>query len=90
VPTRQALRRDQRGRYYLDLHWPQWQLVVEIDGAHHTWPENVVGDALRHNSLAIAGDTVLRLPLLGLRLCTDDFFEQVEQALHTNGWPAVA
>jgi very-short-patch-repair endonuclease len=60
--------------------------VLEIDGIHHTWVENVVGDALRQNSLAISGDTVLRLPLLGLRVCADDFFDQVEQALRTNGW----
>ena len=90
-PTSQSLRRDKRGRYYLDLHWPQWRLVVEIDGIHHTWVENVVGDALRQNSLAIAGDTVLRLPLLGLRLCAEEFFEQIEDALRTNGWsPSVS
>jgi very-short-patch-repair endonuclease len=86
APTRQSLRRDKRGRYYLDLHWPEWRLVLEIDGIHHTWVENVVGDALRQNSLAISGDTVLRLPLLGLRVCADDFFDQVERALRTNGW----
>jgi very-short-patch-repair endonuclease len=89
-PSRQSLRRDKRGRYYLDLHWPEWRLVVEIDGIHHSWVENVVGDALRQNSLAIAGDTVLRLPLLGLRVCADDFFEQIEQALRTNGWTHAA
>jgi len=51
----------------------------------------VVADALRQNSLAIAGDTVLRLPLLGLRLCADDFLDQIEEALRSNGWlPAVA
>ena len=91
VPARQSLRRDKRGRYYLDLHWPEWRLVVEIDGIHHTWVENVVGDALRQNSLAITGDTVLRLPLLGLRVCADDFLDQIEEALRGNGWvPAVA
>ena len=86
APTRQALRRDKRGCYYLDLHWLEWRLVVEIDGIHHTWVENVVGDALRQNSLAIAGDTVLRLPLLGLRVCPDAFVDQIEEALRSNGW----
>jgi len=85
-PSRQALRRDRRGRYFLDLSWPDWHLVVEVDGIHHAWVENVVADALRQNSLAIAGDTVLRLPLLGLRLQPDDFFDQIETALRTNGW----
>jgi very-short-patch-repair endonuclease len=65
--------------------------VVEVDGIHHTWVENVLGDALRQNSLAIAGDTVLRLPLLGLRTCADEFFDQIEEALRANGWsPAAA
>lgn len=80
------LRRDRRNRYYLDLYWPAYRLVVEIDGIHHTWAENVVGDALRQNSLALSGDTVLRLPLLGLRLCPDDFFDQIEAALTAAGW----
>jgi len=91
APEQQSLRRDKRGRYYLDLRWPEWRLVVEIDGIHHTWVENVVGDALRQNSLTIAGDSVLRLPLLGLRVCADAFFDQIEEALRTNGWnPAAA
>ncbi len=89
-PQRQVPRRDKRGRYYLDLYWPQWHLVVEIDGIHHTWAENVVGDALRQNSLAIAGDTVLRIPLLGLRLNPDEFFGQIEEALVGLGWSAAA
>ncbi len=85
-PTRQAVRRGTHGRYYLDLSWPEWHLVVEVDGIHHAWAETVVGDALRQNTLAIAGDTVLRLPLLGLRLRPDDFFRQIEEALRANGW----
>ncbi len=85
APTRQAVRKDRRGRYFLDLYWPEWRLVVEVDGIHHSWAENVVSDALRQNTLAIAGDTVLRLPLLGLRLRPDDFFEQIEAALRANG-----
>jgi len=89
-PERQVLRRDKRGRYYLDLYWPEWRLVVEVDGIHHTWVQNVIGDALRQNSLAIAGDTVLRLPLLGLRLEPDAFYAQVEEALVAAGWTAAA
>lgn len=87
---RQVLRKDSRGRYYLDLYWPRWRLVVEVDGIHHAWVENVVGDALRQNSLVLAGDTVLRLPLLGLRLRPEDFFDQIEQALRRAGFGAAA
>jgi len=81
APARQVLRRDGAGRYYLDLHWPDLGLVVEVDGIHHAWAENVVGDALRQNALAIAGDTVLRLPLLGLRLEPEAFFAQIGRAI---------
>jgi very-short-patch-repair endonuclease len=90
VPQRQVLRRDRRNRYYLDLHWPRWRLVVEVDGIHHAWAEHVVGDALRQNALALDGDTVLRLPLLGYRLARDDFFDQIEQALVRAGWTRLA
>lgn len=90
-PARQVLRRDGRNRYYLDLHWPAYGLVVEIDGIHHAWAENVVGDALRQNAVVLQGETFLRLPLLGLRLRPADFFAQIEHALRDGGWrPAAA
>jgi very-short-patch-repair endonuclease len=89
-PARQVLRRDRRNRYYLDLYWPDWKLVVEIDGIHHTWAEHVVGDALRQNALALDGDTVLRLPLLGLRLEPDAFLDQIDSALRAAGWSGLA
>jgi very-short-patch-repair endonuclease len=89
-PTRQALRRDRRGHYFLDLYWPAYRLVVEIDGIHHAWIENLVGDALRQNALALDGDTVLRIPLLGLRLQPDDFLDQIEDGLRAGGWAEAA
>jgi len=89
-PARQVLRRDGRNRYYLDLYWPEFGLVLEIDGIHHAWAENVVNDALRQNAVVLAGDTFLRLPLLGLRLEPQAFFDQVEQALRAGGWAAAA
>lgn len=85
APERQVLRRDSRGRYYLDLYWPQFKLVVEIDGIHHTWAENVVGDALRQNALTMQGDRVLRLPLLGFRLDREAFLDQIELAMVAGG-----
>jgi very-short-patch-repair endonuclease len=89
-PDRQVLRKDKKNRYYLDLYWDDYGLVVEIDGIHHAWVQNIVGDALRQNSLVISGDVVLRLPLLGLRLQPDDFFDQIEEALIARGWSAAA
>lgn len=90
APARQVLRQDAKGRYYLDVYWPAFKLVVEIDGIHHTWAENVVGDALRQNALMLDGDRVLRLPLLGLRLRSDEFFDQIAEALVAGGWARAA
>lgn len=89
-PTRQVLRQDKANRYYLDLYWEDFKLVVEVDGIHHAWATNVVADALRQNSLVIASDRVLRLPLLGLRLEPDAFFAQIEEALVAGGWQRAA
>lgn len=86
-PTRQVIRKGRGGRYYLDVIWDDWRVVVEIDGIHHTWAINVVGDALRQNQLTLTDAVVLRLPLLGFRVAPDDFFTQIEQALVANGCP---
>lgn len=85
-PDQQVLRRTAGGSYYLDFRWKQWATVVEVDGIHHAWAQNLVADALRHNSIALDGDTVLRLPVLGLRLCPDAFFGQIQEALCRAGW----
>lgn len=85
-PSRQVVRRGRKGKYYLDVFWDDWSVVVEVDGIHHSWAQNVVDDALRHNDVALGAHTVLRLPLLGLRVAPDDFFTQIERALAAAGW----
>jgi very-short-patch-repair endonuclease len=85
-PSRQVVRRGRNGNYYLDVYWDDWGVVVEIDGIHHSWAEQVVGDALRHNHITLGRDVVLRLPLLGLRVAADDFFQQIHEALRSRGW----
>ncbi len=85
-PTRQVLRRDKNHRYYLDVYWDQWGLVLEVDGIQHGWVENAVDDALRQNSVTLQNARVLRLPVLGLRVAPDEFFDQIEEALRAAGW----
>lgn len=85
-PTRQVLRRGRNGNYYLDLIWDEWGVVVEIDGIQHSWAQNVVADALRHNDVTLQHAIVLRLPLLGLRVEPEAFFDQIERALSDAGW----
>lgn len=89
-PDRQTVRRGRDGRYYLDVCWDDFGLVVEIDGIHHSWATSVVPDALRQNEVALGRATVLRLPLLGLRVAADDFFDQVERGLRDGGWGEAA
>ncbi len=86
-PSRQVLRRGRNGKYYLDVCWEPWKLVVEVDGIQHAWAQQVVGDAIRQNDLALQGHTVLRLPLLGLRIAPEEFFAQIEEALVSAGCP---
>jgi very-short-patch-repair endonuclease len=86
-PDKQVVRRAGNGTYFLDFRWDRWKVVVEVDGIQHAWVEQVVGDALRQNAISITGDTVLRLPLLGLRVCPDEFFAQIEDALRAAGCP---
>lgn len=88
-PSRQVLRRGPRGSYFLDVYWDAWSVVVEVDGIHHQWAQNVVADALRHNDVTLQADTVLRLPLLGLRVAPDDFFAQIARALAAAGCPGL-
>lgn len=85
-PERQSMRRGKDGRYYLDVFWPAYKLVLEIDGIHHFAVTSIVADALRQNELSLEGLTVLRLPVLGLRVAEDEFFAQVEKALTSGGW----
>lgn len=89
-PTRQSVRKGRNGRYYLDIEWADFGVVVEIDGIHHQAAAAVVDDALRHNEIALEGATVLRLPLLGWRVAREDFMGQVERALRDAGWVAPA
>ena len=84
-PSRQVVRQGAGGRWYLDVCWEEWGVVVEIDGIQHEWATNVVNDALRHNAIALDRALVLRLPLLGLRVAADEFFAQITAALLSRG-----
>jgi len=87
-PSRQVVRLGRDGSWYLDVMWDAWGLVVEVDGIQHTWAQNIVGDALRQNAVTLTNATVLRLPLLGLRVAADEFFAQIEEALCARGYAA--
>ncbi len=85
-PDRQVVARGPHGRIYLDVRWHVYSVVVEVDGVQHMAAQTVVREWLRHNELVIAGDRVLRIPLLGLRVAPDEFLGQVKDALLAAGW----
>jgi very-short-patch-repair endonuclease len=80
-PSRQEVRQTPGGRIYLDVGWDDVDLVVEIDGAQHRWGLAVTKDNLRQNDITLSGDRVLRIDIIGLRLATDRFMDQVALGL---------
>lgn len=78
-PTRQVVREGPKGRVYLDVSWDDVGLVVEIDGGHHALALNPIDDALRQNDRVVAGERVIRIPVIGLRLTPNEFLAQVRQ-----------
>ena len=80
-PSRQVVRRGPRVRIYLDVGWEEHDLAVEVDGAQHRWSLAVTTDNLRQNAVLLGGDRVLRIDIIGLRLETNLFMDQVEQGL---------
>lgn len=79
-PSRQVMRRLPSGRVYLDVRWDHLDLVVEIDGGHHFQALNPIADAIRQNEVVLTGETVLRIPVLGLHVEEARFMGQVRQA----------
>ena len=45
----------------VDFHWPDLNLIVEVDGPGHTRPRTRLDDAERDARLRAAGHTVLRI-----------------------------
>lgn len=80
-PGRQVVVTGARGRLYLDVRWDEQGLVVEIDGVQHREGLQVSADNLSRNEVALGRDRVLRIDLVGLRLHTEAFLEQVARGL---------
>lgn len=83
APSRQVIRPGRHGRVYLDVFWDDLGVHVEIQGAHHMQGLKGLDDALRNNHIGIThpGVVTLQIPVLGLRLRTEEFLAQVETAL---------
>ena len=80
-PSRQVVRHGPLGRIYLDVRWDRHGLVVEVDGIQHREGLALTVDNLTRNSVVLAGDRVLRIDVVGLRLQADEFLDQVALGL---------
>jgi very-short-patch-repair endonuclease len=88
APDLQEGRRDRSGRNrYLDAYWRQWQLHVEVDGAHHMQAGQWEADMRRQNEIWIAGDRILRFSAWQARHRPDEVAAQLRAALQAAGWP---
>jgi hypothetical protein len=86
-PDQQVPRIDASGRQrYLDAHWRQWRLQVEIDGSWHLEVRAWWADMQRQNELWIAGERVLRFPAWALIHEPHQVAAQLHSALIAAGW----
>ena len=81
VPAGSA-RQTAAGRIYLDVGWcgvrPRRR---DRRGWQHRWGDAVTSDNLRQNDVVLSGDRVLRIDVIGLRVATDRFMDQVALGL---------
>jgi hypothetical protein len=82
-PNLQQRRLDEDGRNrYLDAHWPEAHLLVEVDGAHHLDVASWTADMIRQNKIWIAGDRILRFPAALIRSAPATVAAQISAALN--------
>ena len=87
-PTRQAARRDARGRRrWTDVSWDEYKIAVEIDGAQHTEdPLQRWDDMERDIDLGADGYRTLRFPAWLVRQDPHSVARTIRQALHHAGY----
>ena len=85
-PVRQQVLKRPGGRWFLDVRWPEFGVVVEVDGVQHQLPERATSDALKQNESTLRDDRVLKFTTLAVRTGADEFYEQLARALRAGGW----
>jgi very-short-patch-repair endonuclease len=85
-PARQVVRRRPSGTQYLDCRFDGYDLALEVDGAGHAEPLQVLADLLRDLTLVSEGDTVVRLPLVTWRLAEERVLDALEAVFTARGW----
>ena len=88
-PTRQAARRDARGRRrWTDVSWDEYKIAVEIDGAQHAVdPLQRWDDMARDIDLGADGYRTLRFPAWLIRSDPEQVARQIRRALRPDRQP---
>ncbi|GIF21191.1 hypothetical protein BJ973_005360 [Actinoplanes tereljensis] len=82
APNRQAPRTDGTGRMrFVDAHWADARLLVEVDGGYHLDVRQWAADMLRQNEIWISGDRILRFPAWLVRAEPATVATQIRAAL---------
>lgn len=88
-PERQVVRRRPGGRHYLDAHWEEYALHVEIDGLGHLLVATWSADLDRTNELELTGaECRLRVAGFWLDERPQHVVDQVRRGLVKGGWRA--
>jgi very-short-patch-repair endonuclease len=82
----QSIRRRPGGLEYLDCEFPEYDLVLEIDGAGHEDAAQKLTDLLRDLRLAAEGRTVIRIPLIAWALDQEAVLDTLEEVFRSRGW----
>lgn len=85
-PVRQSVRQRPNGKEYLDCEFPEFGLVLEIDGAGHLQALQALSDLIRDLHLATEGHTVIRIPLIAWRLDEESVLDALELLFRSRGW----
>jgi very-short-patch-repair endonuclease len=85
-PDRQVVRHRATGTAYLDVHFKDYALTLEVDGVQHDEPASRVADVLRDLAGLAEGDGVIRLPLVAWRVSQEDILDALEAVFASRGW----
>lgn len=83
-PDEMQVRVRANGTKYLDVRYRRQRIVIEIDGAQHTWPEEAAKDNLRTLEILVAsepGERVIRISSFNLRHDTKRLVPLLRQLL---------
>jgi hypothetical protein len=85
-PSRQAIRRREDGTEYLDNDFPEFELVLEVDGIQHNEAIAKLDDFVRDINEIVGGRSVMRLSSLAWALDQEKVLDALEKVFRAKGW----